>query len=115
MMVVGHSCFCLLPLKSVMATDVLTTSSAAPPDEGSVVNPRPVSLEHTDSVVLPAWPTKCDYVVKEILKTERDYVNSLEDILKVELPWKPVKGSLYIKLPNTPNTCLLYTSDAADE
>ena len=40
-------CSCLLPLKSVMATDVITTSSAAPPDEGSVVNPRPVSLEHT--------------------------------------------------------------------
>ena len=30
-----------------MATDVLTTSSAAPPDEGGVVNPRPASLEHT--------------------------------------------------------------------
>ena len=30
-----------------MATDVLTASSAAPPNEGGVVNPRPVSLEHT--------------------------------------------------------------------
>ena len=42
---------------------------------------------HTDSVVLTAWPAKCVFVVKEILKTEQDYVNALEDILKVELPW----------------------------
>ena len=42
---------------------------------------------HTDSVVLTVWPAKCVFVVKEILKTEQDYVNALEDILKVELPW----------------------------
>ena len=38
---------CLLLLKGVMATDVLTASSAVPHDEGGVVNPRPASLEHT--------------------------------------------------------------------
>ena len=46
-MVVNHSCSCLLSLKGVMATDVLTASSAVPHDEGGVANPRPVSLEHT--------------------------------------------------------------------
>ena len=38
---------CLLLLKGLMATDILTASSAVPHDEGGVVNPRPASLEHT--------------------------------------------------------------------
>ena len=41
--------------------------------------------EHSEEEIKQAWPHRCCYVVKELLVTERVYVQALGDIIKVRV------------------------------
>lgn len=52
-----------------------------------------LSTEIKDDQLLQAWPAKSAFVVREIVQTERLYVQSLYEIVQVRYPYKCTKGA----------------------
>lgn len=52
-----------------------------------------LSTEIKDDQLLQAWTAKSAFVVREIIQTERLYVQSLDEIVQVNHPYKCTKGA----------------------
>lgn len=67
--------------------DSILPTSITPETQRSLDVIFSFDTEANESRIAEVWPRRCSFIVKEILHTERNYVESLGEVIKVHQRW----------------------------